>query len=640
MNVTLPNGHTIENVPEGTSKEEIMQKAVNSGLAKPEDFLAQQEAAPQKEYEPNLYDAPRAALQGVTFGWSDEIGNAIASIPAALMTGENVGKVFNSMQEQSDLDAKNYKENNPKTALGLEIAGGVATGVVGGAKLAATKGAQLLTNPIARNSAVGAAEGAIYGAGSSDTGEKTEGAATGAAIGAVAAPVIASGANAIKNVTANKLQDVTEYISKRIFDNDDKKAERVVRRMMEMEGLTPDEVVNRYNQLGDEGMLVDTGNNFRSLGRAATDRLGEAKAVAGKLFNGRQMGQQKRLLSSLEESVGVESGNYKSITDGIKSQRFEQASPYYNEAFKEGFNPEFSSDMNKLLDTTVMKSALKNANKYAELEGEKIVNPLQQLHYAKMHLDTVIETQMKKSPSYARKLIGFKNRLLDEMDKASPSYKEGRDIWAGDSQLLDAAKQGEKLFSRGVDSDELIDIVKGMSASEKEMFQLGAMRNVKNILDDTDMNANVVKKLLGKQRLRDRLALAFDDPKQIEEFIKKAEAEKQFSITKNSVTGGSQTSGNLEAGKALDSEVNMKWLPETRGDSGTLVIDVAKNLTVGGKPNENVIKRVSDIILNSDLPEEEMRRILTDQGASKLIQAIRNTPRLTDGVVPVIESFR
>ncbi len=38
MDVRLPNGTIIKNVPEGTSKEAVKQKAIAAGLAKPEDF--------------------------------------------------------------------------------------------------------------------------------------------------------------------------------------------------------------------------------------------------------------------------------------------------------------------------------------------------------------------------------------------------------------------------------------------------------------------------------------------------------------------------------------------------------------------------------------------------------------------------
>ncbi|AHJ87862.1 DNA transfer protein [Vibrio phage PVA1] len=49
MNVTLPNGQVIEGVPEGTSKDEIAQKAVSSGLATWEDFGGQPTQSAQPE---------------------------------------------------------------------------------------------------------------------------------------------------------------------------------------------------------------------------------------------------------------------------------------------------------------------------------------------------------------------------------------------------------------------------------------------------------------------------------------------------------------------------------------------------------------------------------------------------------------
>jgi len=51
MNVTLPNGKVIENVPEGTSKEEIKLKAIEAGLATEADFPTQ---APDGPMLPNI----------------------------------------------------------------------------------------------------------------------------------------------------------------------------------------------------------------------------------------------------------------------------------------------------------------------------------------------------------------------------------------------------------------------------------------------------------------------------------------------------------------------------------------------------------------------------------------------------------
>ena len=50
MNVTLPNGRVIEGVPEGTTKAQIMAKAISAGLATREDFAAQNEPSQQIDY--------------------------------------------------------------------------------------------------------------------------------------------------------------------------------------------------------------------------------------------------------------------------------------------------------------------------------------------------------------------------------------------------------------------------------------------------------------------------------------------------------------------------------------------------------------------------------------------------------------
>lgn len=68
MDVRLPNGKTIRGVPEGTSKEAIMQKAIDSGVATEQDFLGSM-AAPaagepvpasmtQQEFEARSGDVP------------------------------------------------------------------------------------------------------------------------------------------------------------------------------------------------------------------------------------------------------------------------------------------------------------------------------------------------------------------------------------------------------------------------------------------------------------------------------------------------------------------------------------------------------------------------------------------------------
>jgi len=72
MNVTLPNGKVIQGVPEGTTKEQIMQKAIASGLATQQDFG---QPANQPEVSQSV-SVPRGLIAGAERGVKQTLGGA------------------------------------------------------------------------------------------------------------------------------------------------------------------------------------------------------------------------------------------------------------------------------------------------------------------------------------------------------------------------------------------------------------------------------------------------------------------------------------------------------------------------------------------------------------------------------------
>jgi len=74
MDVELPNGIVIEDVPEGTSRAQIMERAIRGGLAKPEDF--------------GLAAAPTS---GFVMGLKDPISGGAQLLPRALAYGTSLG---------------------------------------------------------------------------------------------------------------------------------------------------------------------------------------------------------------------------------------------------------------------------------------------------------------------------------------------------------------------------------------------------------------------------------------------------------------------------------------------------------------------------------------------------------------------
>jgi len=153
----IPEGFKIEsNIPEGFTVE-------RKGQFTPEPFTQT-----EQDNTPGLVSGgSQSFLQGATLGFADEIQSVIAAAVAApFISDKTFGQLMmdarKSFREQNDA----FKKENPRTALGLELAGGLTTGgLAGGGKVA---GAKSLGGAIVQGAETGAAIGAVAGAGYAD----------------------------------------------------------------------------------------------------------------------------------------------------------------------------------------------------------------------------------------------------------------------------------------------------------------------------------------------------------------------------------------------------------------------------------------------------------------------------------------
>lgn len=91
MDVELPNGLIIENVPDGTTKEQIIQKAIKKGLASAEDFAnwnPSQFQQPQPQVQPQKNVAPSMPYRPTSIG--DKVLGA-GETALTLLTGATGG---------------------------------------------------------------------------------------------------------------------------------------------------------------------------------------------------------------------------------------------------------------------------------------------------------------------------------------------------------------------------------------------------------------------------------------------------------------------------------------------------------------------------------------------------------------------
>ena len=158
--VTSPDGQAFEiNAPDDATEEQVM------AYAKTQFASMNKEGKPTTDNKPkasprNWYDPVRAALQGATFGFADEIGAGIAAVPASVATGRPLGETYRDMHTSLAGEREQYQKAHPGEALGLEVAGAIPTGLASGAKVL---GAKALANVPrwAATAGVGAGEGAL-----------------------------------------------------------------------------------------------------------------------------------------------------------------------------------------------------------------------------------------------------------------------------------------------------------------------------------------------------------------------------------------------------------------------------------------------------------------------------------------------
>ena len=139
-------------------------------------------------------DVARAAAQGATLGFSDEL--------YGLYSEFFTGKDYDTAVQEIRQGLEEFRELNPTAAYGAEILGSMVTGT-GGAM--AGVGRTLGREAVKRAAGVGALEGAAYGAG---TGETMEERAMQAAIGAPVGALTSAAGEAIMPRVAPAVRDL------------------------------------------------------------------------------------------------------------------------------------------------------------------------------------------------------------------------------------------------------------------------------------------------------------------------------------------------------------------------------------------------------------------------------------------------
>lgn len=505
--------------PDNPFAHEPTEPVASAPTASPEQKAQQQLA--------NYKGIGRALLQGLTFGFGDEIEAGLRSAVGP--------ETYRETRDQIRRDQAAFKQEHPVIGTAAEIGGGLGSALPGvGKGLATAKGMLPKAVELAK---VGAAYGAVGGAGTAEGGLKSRavGAIKGAAIGAPATVAIGgliAGAGKLGQLGAHAFGRTTKA-------GREEYALAQLAKVFEDAGLTPDEVaaqVAERRAAGDADLVLGQflGRSGQQALKASTTMPSEAKNAAFEALDQVKQGASGRLLAATERATGLQQQNLEEVAaDLVKQQRI-KAKPLYDAV--EQIGPiELTSKkadealgylMRKMptLTDDVMKFAVEEkipletlvddagnlSPKYYDLLKKRLDATL----YGKSRggADEVAWVKMNR-----RGIMQARQDLLDGVDEAIKAatgqptsvYAEARAAWQGDEEAKRALQLGRKAFSGSRTTDQIKAELAAMTDGERELYRTAALDAYRTKL--ANRTTSPVPLLRKNQALRDRLRVIFGD---------------------------------------------------------------------------------------------------------------------------------
>lgn len=527
------------------------------------DSVEEANAAAIKHVD-SLGDAPgytdsmmQGFSQGSTYMLADEIGGAMGSAATGFEDGAYTGVRDNMRQAVAE-----SANENPVTHYGSEFIGSMLPtakllkmaprrGPVEVPTSLQMAGMQKLTDT-GRVVAAGAGGGAVAAGGSSED----EGVGLlsdmgiGAGLGAALAPVGGYIGNKIGDVVSRGYNN----IKGRLFDNSDEVSGRAVRTALDADGYkTADDIIEaRAREGGGNLRLFELGPNSTHAGVVASKNPGAGKRVADQEMKELQQGQAGRLEESVRETVEPKWRGYHELKNTIKHERKEQATPYYDSAYSQPFEPtDRLLRVQKVISDgwpEVIEEAKKRLARKADIDPSGAVgregNFLSLADQVKRVLDDKIQVAMRKGENEAAaELLKVKRAWTDELDSLVPDYATARGLYAGSKRMESAADFGKEILGKTkISSRDLAEILKDFGEGEMDAFRVGLVEGAMNKIELTSGRemGDASRRLFPNTRAERVFDQSFPDgqPGKLREVL---EVEGNRSATKNKVVGGSPT---------------------------------------------------------------------------------------------------
>ena len=545
-----------------------------------------------------LAGGAREFAGGLSAEFSDE-AEAAARAPFS-------DKSYDELLREVRASRKRFSDENPVTAAGLNIAGGVGSMFIPGAA-ALGRGAQAisgisrLASPLARTMATGALAGGVsgFGAGEGGFGERAQFAGTGALLG-TGLGVTARGLGALGRYAGETRRALRET-----GDADaEARAAEVLYDRLAASGISPSELGARLGTeraAGVPTMLATSTPEFGRVSENVMREVSENRPVLAERLVEQQTNAPGRVRAAVETAVPTP--DYFATVDQVQDTLRRNATTAYDAAYAAA--PEIRDQrLRQVLSNPRIQSAYQDALKMSEdemaaaaLRGEdpskfamkKFMDPvidertnelsglvmsnttvpdLRSLDAVKKALDARISALYASGQGgTATSLKELRNAFVNRLDQVGPpEYRAARAQFKGDIEIKNALEEGLK--SNTLRWQQVAKRAREYSPGELEAFKTGFMQNIARGFEDTSRSRNFARELVANAQKRKSLqALTSPEEFRVLETVLRREAE-LFDQTSR-VIGGSQTFGRQAEKQALDEAL-------ARGDQ-SIVIDLMMN---------------------------------------------------------------
>lgn len=601
-----------------------------------------------------LKGAARAFLgQGLGMGWGDEA--------EAFLRSRLGDQPYEQALKQIRQEYAQYAKEYPFTSGAAEFAGGMAPAVgmmfVPGAQPAAAAQAQRTTlGTLGRLAALGGATGAVSGAGSAEEGGRAQGAVVGGTIGTalgLGTPVALRSAKGAGQWLRERLAPTESVIQRRA-------SEKFARAMGE-EKLTPQQIEAKMRSdraMGVPSVVANVNPALADLAEAVAQRTGQGARRVEKTLTEQKTGSRERTYQQVTK--GLHPGDYYADEERLVGELRKRADSMYEPAYSAGTvnDPVINEVLKDPHFAAAFEKAKSIANKEAlaaklrgedpsrfqlqdiytlgkDAEGNVIVQgvkapDVRTLDYVKRGLDTIIDAGFRGqgiAPAEANALKQVRNQFVQRIDDLVPEYKAARGAYAGDIEVIDAMRAGMNDFGK-MDHEQVIKLVSGMSAAEKEAFRTGVARDLYSTIMKPSGNFNSAQRIIGSPEMQAKLQPLFDSPAHFDLFKSALEREAQLFGQANKILGGSPTGKRTQMRELLEEGPGVGEAVATAVTGGfwPSLTGMAARAIRSSTMTEPVAEKLSRMLMSKD-PNDvaAVVKLLEEHATAQAPKAVRST---------------